>query len=659
MKRFHLTPLGFFLLATGIFLLLALISYHPGDPGFGRAGGEIVHNWEGLAGAYLSSFFFDLFGLGAFLVPLFGLLLALKVFFGRPPRGREVLGAGCLILGASLALGFLPEGGRWWRYPASGGLIGFLGQALRPFLGVPGLVLLVLFLALGGLALLGVRPGEEPLRSFSRRKKKKRTPEEKEKVSARTLPAEPPKGSGFPPPLDLLEEPPARRKGPSRELLEDMARALETKLREFGVEGEVVAVNPGPVITVYEFRPAPGVKINRIAALADDLALGLSAESVRIVAPIPGKDVVGIEVSNPERETVYLREIIESESFRRAKSPLTLALGKDQSGEPVVTDLALMPHLLIAGATGTGKSVFLHSVILSLIYKSTPKDIRFLLIDPKRIELSVYENIPYLLHPVVLEPRLATRALRWAVAEMERRYRLLEETRARNLESYNRQGEEKLPYIVIIIDELADLMVVASKEVETLLTRLAQMARASGIHLLLATQRPSVDVITGIIKANFPARISFQVSSRTDSRTILDTQGAERLLGAGDMLFMPPGASKLRRIHGPYVSEAEVRRVVEYLRARGEPEYLADFEALEEEGEETGVFGEEEADDELYREAVRIAIQQGKISVSMLQRRLRIGYNRAARLVERMEEEGIVGPSDGVRPRPVLVDRKP
>ncbi len=665
MKKAPFTPLGLLWPVVALFLALSLISYHPQDPGFGQVGGESIRNWGGLVGAYLSSLLFTLFGLAAFLIPLTLFLLSPVIFKeGRFPT-REMIGALAIILGLSLALGFIPE--NWEghsRYPLHGGLLGFLGQGLVPYIGVPGVVLITLVLGLGGLILFGgARVSRLPLWRWSKKRKKSRKErtgagENPEREPSSSIPSRPSTMPAFPPPVELLETPPTQRKGPSEATLQNLARALREKLREFGVEGEVTSVNPGPVITVYEFRPAPGVKINRIAALADDLALGLSAESVRIVAPIPGKDVVGIEVSNPEREIVYLREIIESEAFRRSRSPLTLALGKDQSGAPVVTDLARMPHLLIAGATGTGKSVFIHSVILSLIYKNTPERVRFLLIDPKRIELSIYEGIPYLLHPVVLEPRLATRALRWAVAEMERRYQLLEETRARNLDSYNRQAEEKLPYIVVIIDELADLMVVASKEVETLLTRLAQMARASGIHLLLATQRPSVDVITGLIKANFPARISFQVSSRTDSRTILDTQGAERLLGAGDMLFLPPGASKLKRIHAPYVSEAEVKRIVEYLRAQGEPEYLADFTALEEDSEGLLEAPEDEADDELYREAVKIAMQQGKISVSMLQRRLRIGYNRAARLVERMEEEGIVGPSDGVRPRPVLVDRK-
>ncbi|MFN3567908.1 MAG: DNA translocase FtsK, partial [Caldimicrobium sp.] len=460
----------------------------------------------------------------------------------------------------------------------------------------------------------------------------------------------------LPPPLDLLQEPPFSSHKIKPEELKERALLLKAKLREFGIEGEVTGINPGPVITVFEFKPAPGIKLSRILSLVDDLALGLSAKSVRIVAPIPGKNVIGIEISNVHREWVYLKEILSHENFKASPSPLTIALGKDISGKPVVTDLKKMPHLLIAGSTGSGKSIFIHSIILSIIYKSKPEEVRFLMVDPKRIELSVYDGIPYLLHPVVLEPKMATQALHWAVQEMERRYNLFEELSVRNLESYNEEFEEKLPYIVIIIDELADLMVISSREVETLLTRLAQMARAAGIHLIVATQRPSVDVITGLIKANFPARLSFQVTSKVDSRTILDTQGAERLLGAGDMLFMPPGTSHLERIHAPYVSEKEIKKVVEYLKSFGEPNYLADLkvEDTEEESADNNTF-----DDELYKEALNIAYQYGKISVSMLQRKLRIGYNRAARLVEKMEEEGIIGPSDGVRPRPVINPRKP
>ncbi len=661
MKTIKRRIFGAVFVFLGIFLLVALITYSPRDPGWGSEGRGNPSNAGGLLGAYVASVFFSLLGLPAFLVPLFLVSTGIQLVRDAELKKKELVSWLLFLLGLSSLFGFVKKTSYLAsKYPVTGGVFGFVIHSLSPYIGKVGVGILTLALFTTATFLrLEERPNLNFIKSFKFRFRKKRKPSKREvgrsARSEKDAKSVARKEEGFRrPSLELLEVAPHAKKGPSKETLSKLRKNLEEKLEEFGIEGEVVSVKPGPVITVFEFRPAPGIKINRIVSLADDLALGLSAESVRIVAPIPGKDVVGIEVSNPDREVVYLREIIASEEFRRSKSPLTLALGKDISGNPVVTDLSRMPHLLIAGATGTGKSVFLHSVILSLVYKATPSQVRLLLIDPKRIELSVYEDIPYLLHPVVLEPRTATKALRWAVAEMERRYQLLEERRARNLDSYNETAEEKLPYIVIIIDELADLMVVSSKEVETLLTRLAQMARASGIHLLLATQRPSVDVLTGIIKANFPARISFKVSSRTDSRTILDTQGAERLLGAGDMLFLPPGASKLVRIHGAYVSEKEVKRVVEFLREQGPPEYIADFEAVEE-----GSFGAEEAfseeEDELYREAVKIAMQHGKISVSMLQRRLRIGYNRAARLVERMEEEGIVGKSDGVRPRPVLV----
>ncbi|NPA49412.1 MAG: DNA translocase FtsK [Thermodesulfobacteria bacterium] len=705
-KSHHLRQgfLGLILILLGLFTFLALVGHHLDDPGFGRLGATQVRNFTGLLGAYLAALLFDLAGLGAWFVPLFLFLAGVMLLSGRNPGWQVPLAGVLFTVSTSFFEPLLGLTGNLGSYPLNGGFLGALGQTLLLWLGRPGLFFLIFFCQLAALCLLsGLSPQAVLVRmaelarhlgkkllslpSFLNWRKASSSPlepayepqlpeeeyepqfpeqeiypEPEEELYLPETEAEeseeekpvvsPPRGKGFKlPPLDLLEDPPPALKRESREELLERARLLEQKLADFGVKGRVTEVCPGPVITVYEYEPAPGVKINKIASLADDLALGLKAASVRIVAPIPGKSAVGIEVANREREIVYLKEILASEAFRKARSKLTLALGKDISGRPVVTDLAKMPHLLIAGATGTGKSVCLHAMLLSLLYKATPEEVRFLLIDPKRIELSVYDGIPHLLYPVVLEPKTATQALKWAVAEMERRYQLLEEARARNLESYNAEAEEKLPYLVIVVDELADLMVVSSKEVETSLTRLAQMARASGIHLLLATQRPSVDVLTGIIKANFPARISFQVSSRTDSRTILDTGGAERLLGAGDMLFLPPGTSKLKRIHGAYVSEKEVKRVVEYWRAQGEPEYEIE---LAFESQEAAPEFEEEVD-ELYEKAVELVIQTGQASISMLQRRLRVGYNRAARMIERMEKEGIVGPSDGVRPRPVLV----
>ncbi len=405
------------------------------------------------------------------------------------------------------------------------------------------------------------------------------------------------------------------------------------------------------------------MKINKIVSLTDDLALALRAISIRIVAPIPGKAAIGIEIPNSTREIVRFKEIIISSVFEKARSYLTICLGKDIIGNPVVSDLHSMPHLLIAGATGTGKSVGLNAMICSILYKSNPEDVKFIMIDPKRIELSSYDGIPHLITPVVTDVKKATNALFWAVHEMEKRYEMLSEKKARNINQYNRKVEkevrnaegdllEKMPYIVIVIDELADLMMEASRDVEVALTRLAQMARASGIHLLLATQRPSVDVLTGIIKANFPARLSFQVSSKTDSRTIIDANGAENLLGNGDMLFVPPGTSGLQRIHGALISEGEIARITEFLKNQTKPEY--DQSVTERVVEEKAGSGNEEYD-ERYDDAIALITKTGQASISMVQRHLRIGYNRAARIIEMMEKEGIVGPSDGVKPREVLV----
>ncbi|MBW2351357.1 MAG: cell division protein FtsK, partial [Deltaproteobacteria bacterium] len=458
------------------------------------------------------------------------------------------------------------------------------------------------------------------------------------------------------PPLTLLNDPPEENEEIDREIYLSNARLLEKKLLDFGVAGNVVEICPGPVVTMYEYSPAPGIKINKVASLADDLALALRTHSVRIVAPIPGKAVIGIELANTTRHIIYLKEILSSNIFQKTGGRLLLTLGQDIVGQPVVTDLTKMPHLLIAGATGTGKSVGLNALICSLLYGHHPDRLRFLMIDPKRIELSLYDGIPHLLHPVVSEPKEATRALRWAVMEMERRYKLLEEAQARNLQGYNKTAEEPLPYLIIVIDELADLMIVSSKEVESAITRLAQMARAAGIHLIVATQRPSVDVLTGLIKANFPARISFKVSSKVDSRTILDIMGAERLLGMGDMLFLPPGSSALKRIHGAYVSEKEIVRVVEFLKAQGEPDYdQTVIEPIpgEEDSETSGPDGE--SVDVKYDEAVEIVTQTGQASISMLQRRLRVGYNRSARMIEQMEHAGVVSPTDNMGRRHVLV----
>jgi S-DNA-T family DNA segregation ATPase FtsK/SpoIIIE len=493
------------------------------------------------------------------------------------------------------------------------------------------------------------------------------------------------------PALTLLDTPVRNTQPIEESALHASSRILETKLGDFGVAGKVVAVRPGPVITTFEFEPAPGVKVSRIVNLADDLAMALRAASVRILAPIPGKPVVGIEVSNPRRETVFIKEVLQSDGYRGAESKLTLALGKDTTGNVVVADLARMPHLLIAGATGTGKSVSMNAMIMSILFKATPRDLRMIMIDPKMLELSTYEGIPHLLVPVVTDPKKAAAALSNMTREMEDRYRLLHEKGVRNVDSYNRliaqareatgdedaedeteESEEAsahhdatsarggqhrhLPRIVVIIDELADLMMTVGREIEESITRLAQKARAAGIHLILATQRPSVDVITGLIKANFPARISFQVTSGTNSRTILDCVGAERLLGEGDMLFLPPGTARVQRLHGAFVSDPDVHKVVEFIKRQEEPRY--EMELLEGGDDEDGEdLDEEDLSDEMYDMAVRLVTEHRQASISWLQRRLRVGYNRAARMIERMEREGVVSAASGAKGREVIARR--
>ena len=484
------------------------------------------------------------------------------------------------------------------------------------------------------------------------------------------LPAERRKGTYVLPPLALLDAPKGERKIDERELM-DGARLLEEKCREFSVEGAVVQIHPGPVVTTYEFKPDAGVKYSKVTSLADDLCLAMRAESV-LIDRIPGKSTVGIQIPNPNRELISMRELLEADTYKRSASKLTLALGKTIHGEPFVSDLATMPHLLIAGSTGTGKSVSVNAMLSSILFRATPDDVRLIMIDPKRLELGMYEEIPHLLTPVVVDPKLAANALRWAVHEMEERYKILAAVGVRNIEQYNRnlklaqidkkgpvlddKGNEvrTLPFIVVLIDELADLMMVASSEVEESICRLAQMARAVGIHLILATQRPSVDVITGLIKANLPARISFRVSSKVDSRTILDGNGAEQLLGKGDMLYLPPASSRFVRLHGPYISEQESARLASFLRKQGKPIY--DMSITDDDKKPGGDLEFEK--DDLYEEAARIVVSSGQASVSYLQRRLRIGFSRAARLVDMMEAEGLVSGISGAaggKSREVLV----
>jgi len=467
------------------------------------------------------------------------------------------------------------------------------------------------------------------------------------------------------PGLDLLDPAPVQSghaSGLTREELETNAHLLEDKLRDYGVEGRVTEVSGGPVITMYEYEPAPGIKIARVAGLAEDLAMAMKAKSIRVAGHLPGKGTIGIEIPNLTRLPVSFRQMVESPAFRKSPSLLTLSLGVDILGQPVVADLAPMPHLLVAGATGTGKSVALAAIIMSLLYKAPPDKVRLLMIDPKVVEFTLYRDIPHLIYPVLTEPLQATLALKWAVAEMETRYRLLAEMEVRHIDVYNdkvraarrkrRDETPELPYLVIIIDELADLMMVAPKEVEIHVTRLAQKARAAGIHLILATQRPTTDIITGTIKSNLPNRIALKVLSQIDSRTILDQKGAEKLLGRGDMLFLDPTQSDLKRLHGPYVSDGEIQRVTDFLRAWGPPDYLEELAVPETEaGEEVG--GPED-NDPLYDQAVELVRRTSRATISHLQRHLRVGYNRAARMIERMEREGLIGPQDGTRPRDIF-----
>ncbi|MFZ5572609.1 MAG: DNA translocase FtsK 4TM domain-containing protein [Thermodesulfobacteriota bacterium] len=702
---------GIILFFLFLLTLISLLSYSPDDPSVhhARAAGS-VQNVFGLLGSHLAGLLIGLFGLGAFWVPML-LLLAMPRLLGMPAArsvGLSLLGGVILMVGTGSLFALRKNAYSLWGASYHAG--GAIGTALTDFLTAvakpTGAFFILMVLILIGLNLaLGFSPTRFAVISWrilrtlwgridamritlqARREKKKnrlktqptRQVKETPEIKIQPPPPQPVKEAPKPqqeefsfmrddrdfrlPSIKLLNDPPPRPTTIDDENLRMQSLMVEKKLEDFGVLGKVVAVYPGPVITTFEYKPAPGVKINKIVNLTDDLALALRAISIRIVAPIPGKDAIGIEIPNATRETVSFKEIVSSDNFMKSKSKLTLCLGKDIVGNPVVTELDKMPHLLIAGATGAGKSVGLNSMITSLLFKATPEDVRLIMVDPKRIELSVYDGIPHLITPVVTDMKLATNALFWAVREMERRYQLLSEKKARNITQYNRKFNkepsgnqenegESLPYIVIIIDELADLMMVASRDVEVALTRLAQMARAAGIHLVLATQRPSVDVLTGVIKANFPTRLSFQVSSKTDSRTILDANGAENLLGSGDMLYLPPGTAKLQRIHGAYISEDEIGRVIEFLKNQKPPEYDAAVIESQIKAEESP---EPEEHDERYDEAVALVTKTKQASISMVQRHLRIGYNRAARIIEMMEIEGIVGPQDGVKPREVLV----
>ena len=713
------------LIGAALYLVLILATYSKSDPGWShQVSGSQVVNAGGKAGAWVADVALYVFGLSAWWWVLF--LIGAVVWGYRrievaTESDRRSIAVACtgffILIASSSAFESLRLYSLKAQLPQSpGGVLGELvsGSMARVF-GFTGSTLILLILLGVGLSLLtGLswvvfieklgsaiesayvsirerwqtrqdrRAGEqaavqreeiveverkrfeehEPIRIESPKiviPKSDRVIKEKQKPLFEDLPDSPL------PPLHLLDEPPADVEMLSAETLEYTSRLIEKKLSDFGIDVKVVAAQPGPVITRYEIEPAIGVKGSQVINLVKDLARALSVVSVRVVETIPGKSCMGLEIPNPKRQVVRLSEILSSKIYAEMASPLTLAMGKDIAGNPIVADLAKMPHVLVAGTTGSGKSVAINAMILSLLYKATAKDVRLILVDPKMLELSVYEGIPHLLTPVVTDMKQAAHALNWCVGEMDRRYKLMSTFGVRNLSGFNQKIKEaekagkpltnpftitpenpeplkELPLIVVVIDELADLMMVVGKKVEELIARLAQKARAAGVHLLLATQRPSVDVITGLIKANIPTRVSFQVSSKVDSRTILDQMGAEQLLGQGDMLYLPPGTGYPQRVHGAFVSDQEVHKVVDYLKSRGQPQYIEDvLEGGEADSENGGTAGESDAEaDPLYDQAVDIVLKSRRASISLVQRHLRIGYNRAARLIEQMERAGLV-----------------
>lgn len=674
-------------IAAALYFSVALFSYDRWDPSLFTSAASPTRNRGGAVGAYLADAALSLLGGCSWLIPVLLIVYGVRRIMGRERNLLHALGVLLLLPSLAVFLQLMAKRLPLGPDPAGGFLGLFLSDLFLRLISTAGAWLLDIALLLISLILLSpVSPFALFASATGRKKERRQTAaaplseeallreqarDEEELPILRTpVPERPPKekagrtpkpepaavrdeGGYRLPPLELLGEGESVD-GPPREELNAAAAGLERKLADFGVNGKIKGAHPGPVVTMYEFEPAAGVKINRIVSLSDDLALALRAQSIRVY-PIAGKATIGIEVPNRQRAVVPLREIIASDSFQRSSSLLTLALGKDIFGSPVSTDLAKMPHLLVAGATGSGKSVSVNAMIISLLYKASPEEVKMLMIDPKLLELSSYAEIPHLISPVITNPKEASEALKKMVFEMERRYRLLAEKGARNIDTYNRQAPpgERLPYIVIFIDELADLMFTAPSDVENAIARLAQMARASGIHLILATQRPSVDVITGLIKANFPARISFQVTSRIDSRTILDGQGAEQLLGMGDMLFMVPGV-KVIRIHGAYVNETEVGEITGFVKSQGRPDYSSFENIVVADDQERGG-GDGGERDELYQRVIDFADAAGEVSISSIQRRFKIGYNKAANIMELLAEDGLVGPPKGAgKPRDFL-----
>jgi len=682
-KRIKEEVVGVVSILGSIYLFISLITHYIRDPVlFFRVTEpfEPVRNLGGIVGAHISGWLIILFGFAAFIIPLLMSAFGIKRIMGKKGHKIYMLGGILFIVSSSLLFSLLSHSFNISivRYPDGiGGLMGRgIADLANRFFSTPGAYIFSLSMFLSSIILLS--PVSITALAFRKRHKDRRQiidykkqVIEDTKQSAETMALEeektiisepetvrPTKKGGYEfPSLDLLSLSSSSIR-PSKDELLTGSSLIEKKLEDFGVEGTISQVHPGPVVTMYEFEPAAGVKINRVVSLSDDLALALKAQSAR-VSTIPGKAAIGIEIPNRQRETVSLREILSSEAFKKNNSKLALSLGKDIFGTPVVADLSKMPHLLVAGATGSGKSVAINSMVMSILYKATPTEVKLLMVDPKVIELSVYEEIPHLISPVITSPKEAAEALKKMVLEMERRYRVLAERAARNIESYNIQAkdEEQLPYIVIVIDELADLMFTAANDVEDSIARLAQMGRASGIHLILATQRPSVDVITGIIKANFPARISFQVSSKVDSRTILDTHGAEQLLGKGDMLLMLPGARTIR-VHGALITEEEIKTVTEFIKFQGKPDYTI-LENIQDSDKIEADERSSDERDEMYLKAIEFGESVGEVSISSIQRRFKIGYNRAARIMELMEEDGLVGPPKSAgKPREFLRRRR-
>jgi S-DNA-T family DNA segregation ATPase FtsK/SpoIIIE len=678
-KRIGEEIAGVGLVLLSIYLFISLMSYTKWDPSFLTTGGDAVKNYGGVVGAYISDTLLTLIGYTAYLIPLALVLYGLKRLLGKDRRRILLFGFLVLVISLPILLSLLEKTFFQGRSFNMGGFWGNeVSAILIRYLSLPGAYILGIGFFLSAVIMISPDPITETFgKIFSRpslpgepsgvkvldgetgKRKKKREVFLDPEPSHHHAPVEEvqPSRPGEPrkyrlPRIEFLSLH-ERVDKPLKEELVEQAGILEAKLRDFNITGKVTQVHPGPIVTMYEFEPSPGIKISKIVSLADDLGRAMGGVSVRI-APIPGKTPLGIEIPNRRRGVVALREIIDSESFRKSHSRLTIAIGMDIYGRAIVSDLTRMPHLLVAGTTGSGKSVAINSMIMSILYKARPEEVKMLMIDPKLLELSAYDGIPHLISPVVTNPKDATTALKKMVLEMERRYRLIAEEGRRNIENFNLRvsDEEKLPYIVVIIDELADLMFTASKEVEDSIVRLAQMARASGIHLIVATQRPSVDVITGIIKANFPTRMAFQVSTKVDSRTILDTHGAEQLIGRGDMLLMAPGA-RLMRIHGAYVSEDEIRNVTNFIKSQAAPDYSF-FDSIEMESQSSETGGSEDRD-ELYQKVIEFGKSKGEVSISSIQRRFKIGYNRAARLMQLLEEDGLVGPHRGAgKPRDFL-----